>query len=88
MRKWHLKGSESHKRTERTNFRESRVEKEVWARTEMPAEEAFWWDRTGQTVTVTLVILDTPVDQDSQQVAQMRGGDIATTKVYVKKMAR
>ena len=63
------------------------MEKEVWARTEMTAEEAFCWEMTGKTVAFTLVIPDTPVDQDSQQMAGMRGGDIAATKVYVKKMA-
>ena len=62
------------------------MEKEVWARTEMAVEAAFCWEMIGQTAAVTLVIPNTPVDQDSQQLSWMRGGDIATIQVYVKKI--
>ena len=51
---------------EQTYFMEVHVKKEVWARTKRTAEEAFHWEMTGQTATVTLVIRDTLVDQVSQ----------------------
>ena len=45
----------------------------------MRAEEAFHWEMK--------VIPDTPGNRDNQQLVWMIGGAIATTKVYIKKIA-